>query len=175
MTSLLGPCSSSRSSNFVCFIRSTSNLNLLTSAVTALRSTIQGIIIPSTSFILHPQQKAIPPVMQSCLPSPPWPSFSQVAAAHLLPPLQPSCRLPAGTTTTVTTQATLTPPGSTSGKATGHGLIAILVDPATTQATLTPPGLTPGKATGPSKKVSEENQGSAAVQASIIWRWMMAK
>jgi hypothetical protein len=48
-------------------------------------------------------------------------------------------------------------------------------NPATTQATLTPQGLITGKATGLSKKARKVNQGSAAAQASIILRRMMAK
>jgi hypothetical protein len=175
MMSLSGPCSSCQSSHFVCLTRSTLNLNYLTSAITALRSTIQGIIIPFTNFTSNMQQRVIPPATQSCLPPPPWPSCSQVTAAHLLPPLQPSCRLPAGITTAVTTQTTLTPPGLTTGKVTGRGLIATSTDPATTQATFTPPGLVPGKATGPLEKAREKNQGSAAAQASTIWRPTMAK
>jgi hypothetical protein len=44
-----------------------------------------------------------------------------------------------------------------------------------TQATLTPSGLIPGKAMGLSKKVKKGNQGSAAAQASTIWRQTMAR
>jgi hypothetical protein len=164
---LLGPCSPCQSFHSVCCIRFSHHLNLLTSAFIAPRSTIQGIISHPTNFISPPQQKAIPPAMQSCPPPPPWPSCSQVAAAHLHPPPQPSRRLPASTTTTATTQATLTPPGLTTGKATsqaiGHDLIAISVDSAASQATFTPPDWIPGKAMGLSKKVKE-----AAAQASTI-------
>jgi hypothetical protein len=173
MTSLLGPCSPCLSSHFVCLTRSGSNCNLLMSAVTALRLTIQGIITSFTNSIMNPQQKAIPPATQSRHPPPPWQSCSPVAVAHLLPPPQPNCRLPAGATIPVRTQATLTPPGLTSGKVTGQvtgcGPIDTLADPATTQATLTPPGLIPGKATGPLEKAREGDQGSAAAQVSIIF------
>jgi hypothetical protein len=168
MTSLLGPCSSCRSSHFMCLTQLTLNLNLLTSAITALRSTIQGIIIPSMSFILHMQQKAIPPATQSCLPPPPWPSRSQVAAACLRPPPQPSCRLPALTTTAVMTQATLTPPGLTTGKVTGCGPIVISANPATTQATLTPPGLDPWQSNG-SVKESEGRESGVCSSSSVYY------
>ncbi len=172
---LLGPCSTCGSFHSTCCIWSSPHLNLLTSAFIAPRSTIQGIISHPKNLILPPQQKAIPPAMQSCLPPHPWLSHSQVAAACLPPPLRPICRLSASTTTPDTTQATLTPPGLTSGKATGHSPIAISADPATTKATLSPLGLTPVKVMGLSKKVKEGNQGSAAAQASTIWRWMMAR
>ncbi len=175
VTFLSEPCYPCRSSHFVCLTRSSLNLNLLTSAVIALRLTRQGIITPFTNFILNPQQKAFPPAMQSRLPPPPWPSCSPVAKACLLPPPRPSHRLPACITTTVTTQATLTPLGLITGKATGCGLIAISTDPAKTQATITPPGLITGKATGPSEKAREWNQGSEAAQPLIIWRRTMAK
>jgi hypothetical protein len=135
-TLLLGPCSPCRSFHSVCHIRSSSCLNLLMRASKAPRSTIQETISHPTNFILPPQQKTIPPATQSCLPPPLWPSHSQVAAACLPPPLWPSCRLPAGTTTIAITQATLTPPGSTTGKATGQaiccGPTATSADPATT-------------------------------------------
>ncbi len=61
------------------------------------------------------------------------------------------------------------------GEAMGRGLITGTTNPATTQATPTPPGLIAGEVMGPSKKARKVNQGSAAVQASTIWRQMMAK
>jgi hypothetical protein len=167
-------CSPCRSFHSVCRSRSSPHLNLLTSAFIAPRSTIQGIISHPTNFILPLQQKAIPPAMQSCLPPFLWPSHSQVAAACLCPPPQLSHRLPAGTTTAVTTQATLTPLGLTAGKVTGRGLIAILADPAMTQATLTPPGLIPGKATGLSKKSEGRESGVSSSSSITIWRRTIA-
>jgi hypothetical protein len=140
VTFLMGPCSPCRSFHFVCHTLSSFTLNLLTSADIAPRLTIQGIISLPTNFKLNLQQKAIPPAAQSPLPPPLWPCCSQVAYACLLPPPWPSCSLPAGITTTATTQATLTPLGLITGKATDHGLIAISTNPATTQATLTAVG-----------------------------------
>jgi hypothetical protein len=171
---LLGLYSPCRASHSVCCIRYSPGLNLLTSAFIAPRLTIHRIISHPISLTSPSQQKAIPPATRSCLPPPPWPNCSQVTAACLHPPPLPSHRLPAGTTTITMTQATLTPLGLTTGKATGqaigHGPTAILADPAMTQATFTPLGWIPGKEMGPLKKVKE-----AAAQASTIVRQMMAR
>jgi hypothetical protein len=76
----------------------------------------------------------------------------------------------------VTTQATLTPPGLITGKATGCGLIAGMANQATTQANLNPPSLITGKATGPSKEASPASlMTPAAVFWSTIWRQTMVK
>ena len=100
--------------------------------------------IHPTNFMFPLQQEAISPVTRSCLLPPPRRSHSQAIVAWPRPPLRPSYSLPAGTTTIATTQATLTPPGSTTGIATGqvigHHHTSTSTDPATAHATLTPPG-----------------------------------
>jgi hypothetical protein len=146
-----------------------SQLNSLTPETISLKT---AAIYP-TSSILPPQKKVIPPVTRSCLLPHLWPSCSQATATRPRPPPQPSHSLPAGTTTVATTPATLTPPGSTTGKATGQAIgchqTATLTGPATARATLTPLGLIPGRATGPSGKAKE------AAQASTISRRTMAR
>ncbi len=127
----------------------------------------------SSITISPPSQKAILPVTQSHLLPPLWPRCSQAAKAWPCPPLRPSCSFSTNTTSVATTPATLTPSGSTTGKATGqtigHHQTATLTGPATTQATLTPLGLIPGRAMGLSGKAKE------AAQASTILRWTMAR
>ncbi len=133
-----------------------------------------GNNFPPHKFHFKSAAESLPPSNTKLSSSSSMTGCSPAAKAHLLPPLWPSCSLAAGITTVVTTQATLTPPGLITGKATGR-LIAISMNPATTQATLTPPGFITGKAATPFEKAKKVNQGSAAAQASIIWRWMMAK
>ncbi len=139
----MGSCLPCRSSHSLCHTQSSPWFNLLTTnACIAPRSIFQSQAIHSMNFISPPQQKAIPPATRSHLPPPPWPSCSQVATACSCPPPQPSCSLPAGTTTVATTQATLIPLGSTTGKVTGQaigcGPTATSTDPVTAQAALTP-------------------------------------
>jgi hypothetical protein len=98
--------------------------------------------------------------------------FSQAAAAQPFPPPWPSCSFPAGATLAAMTAATLTPPGLTTGKATGQLIghwTATLGGPATTQAIHTPLGLIPGRATGSLGKAKE------AAQASTISRRTIAR
>ncbi len=146
---------------------------LLTTAFIAPSSIIlKTVVIHPMRSILSPPQKASPPATRSCLLPPPWPSRIQDTTARPCPPL-PSSSSPAGTTLAVTTPVTLTPPGLTTGKATGQAIgchqIATLVGPANTCKTLTPLGLVLGRATGPSRKAKE------AAQASMILRWTMAR
>ncbi len=94
-----------------------------------------AIHLTSSISILPLSQTAILPVTQSCLLAPTWPSCSQAAAAQPCPPLWPSCCSPTGTTLAATTAATLTPPGSTTSKASGQVIgfqTATLAGPATT-------------------------------------------
>ncbi len=146
--------------------------NFMTVYFAPLLVTLKTAAIHPTSSILHPPQKASPPVMRSHLLPPPWPSCSQAAAARPRPPPWPSCSSPAGTTLAAMIVVTLTPPGLTTGKAIGQAIghwTATLTGPATTQATLTPLGLIPGRATGPLVKAKE------AAQASTILRRTMAR
>jgi hypothetical protein len=157
----------------MCCTRSSPCLNLLTNAFIAPRSTIQGITIYPTNFILPPQLKAFSPAAQSCLPPPLWLSCSSVAKAHLLPPPRSSCSPVAGKVNPAT-PATLTPPGLRTGGTTSCGPIAGITNPATTQATLTPPIWI--LKTGLSKEASPASlMTSAAVLWSTIWRQMMVK
>jgi hypothetical protein len=170
-------CSPCRFFPSVCRTRSSPHLNSLTNAFIAPRSTIQGITIHPKNFISPLQQKAFPPATPSRLPPPPpWTICSLVSEDCLLPPLWPTCSPVNGIANIVTTQATLTPPGLITGKATGHSLIAGTMNPATTQAISTLPGLITGKGTGRSMKAWKENLViPALVQAFIIWRQMMVK
>jgi hypothetical protein len=149
------------------------NLLLMTVFIAFRSISLKTVAIHPTSSILPPSQKAIPPATRSCLLPPSWLSRSQATAAWPHPPLQPSCSLPAGTTTVATTPATLTPPGSKTGKATGQAIdrhqTATSTGPAMTRASLTPLGLIPGRAMGPSGKAKE------AAQVSTILRWTMAR
>ncbi len=132
-----------------------------------------AIHLTSSIAILPPSQKAILPATQSCLLPPLWPSCSQAAKVWSCPPPRPSCSFPDGTTYAATTPATLTPPGSTTGKAASQAIgrhqAATSTGPATKRAALTPLGFIPGRATGPSGKAKE------AAQASMISRRTMAR
>jgi hypothetical protein len=132
-----GLCSPFRPSHSMCHTRFSPWFNLpFTTAFIAPRLiSLKTVAIHPTCSILPPPQKASLLATQSCLLPPPWPSCSQAAAARPRPPLQPSRILPAGTTPVATTVATLTPPGSTIGEATGQAIghqTAALAGPATT-------------------------------------------
>jgi hypothetical protein len=165
-----------RPSHSVCPTRCSPWLKLPFTTVFIANSSISlktvAINLMSSIPILPLSQKAILPAMRSHLLPPPWPSRSQAAATEPCPPPWPSCCYPAGTTLAATTAAVLTPPGLTTGEATGQAIshwTAISVGPAMTQAIHTPLGLIPGRATCLLGKAKE------AAWASTILRWMMAR
>ncbi len=169
-------CSPFRPSHSVFHTRCSPWLNLFFTTAFIVTSSIslKTVAIRLTSFIsISPQsQKAILTATQSLLLPHPWPIRSQATAGQPCPPPLPSCCSPAGTTLTATTAATLTPPGLTTGKATGQAnshWTLTLAGPVTTEAIHTPLGLIPGRATGQSGKVK------VAAQMSTILRWMMAR
>jgi hypothetical protein len=82
--------------------------NFMTVYFAPLLITLKTSAIHPTSSILHPPQKASPPVMRSHLLPPPWPSCSQAAAARPRPPPWPSRSSPAGTTVAAMIVVTLT-------------------------------------------------------------------
>ncbi len=119
-------------SHSMCRTRFSHWFNFATVYIDLLLIILKTAAIHPTSSILSPLQKASPPATQSCLLPPLWLSCSQATAAW--PTSWLSCSSPPGTTLAAMIVVTLTPPGSTTGKAIGQaiGQTATLTGPATT-------------------------------------------
>jgi hypothetical protein len=153
-----GPCLPFLPSHSVCRTLLAHWLNFTTEYVAPLLITLKTAAIHPTSSILSPPQKASPPVTRICLLPPPWPSRSQAAAAQPPPWLScssPSGTMVAVTIVVTLTPPGLII-GKATDQAIGW--TATLTAEAATRATLTPLGSTPGRATGLTVKAKEAAQ-----------------